>query len=249
MSYRDILVYLDPSPATVARLNCAVDLAGAHGSRLIGVDASVDEPSAAISEMFWTVAARGQVDGFFVPADRKGSPDYMHCVDLLIAPRPEGEARSLIRADVPDEALRQAGAPMLTIPTEWKPGAIGENIVIAWNASREANRAVHDAMPFLKRAKKVVIFGFSSGESELRASLDLLREHLQRHGVSAMVSDWTNTGDMGAVDALFASLDTQDSDLIVAGAFGHARSLESLFGGGVSAELLRQPTLPMLLSH
>jgi nucleotide-binding universal stress UspA family protein len=66
--------------------------------------------------------------------------------------------------------------------------------------------------------------------------------------VIAHVSDWTNTGDMTAIDALFASLDTQDSDLIVAGAFGHSRVYEELFGG-VSLDLMRQQSLPVLMSH
>jgi nucleotide-binding universal stress UspA family protein len=76
----------------------------------------------------------------------------------------------------------------------------------------------------------------------------LLLDHLQRHGVVAQISDWTNTGDISALEALFASLDTQDADLIVAGAFGHSRLFESLFGG-VSVDLMRQPTVPVLMSH
>ena len=62
------------------------------------------------------------------------------------------------------------------------------------------------------------------------------------------ISDWTNTGDLSAIEALFASLDTQDADLIVAGAFGHSRLYEGLFGG-VSLDLMRQQSLPVLMSH
>ena len=76
----------------------------------------------------------------------------------------------------------------------------------------------------------------------------MLADHLPRHGVAAQISDWTNTGDISALEALFASLDTQDADLIVAGAFGHSRLFESLFGG-VSLDLMRQPTAPILMSH
>ena len=53
---------------------------------------------------------------------------------------------------------------------------------------------------------------------------------------------------MSALGALFASLDTQDADLIVAGAFGHSRLFESLFGG-VSLEMMKQPTAPFFLAH
>jgi nucleotide-binding universal stress UspA family protein len=259
MGYRDILVYLDPTPASEDRLRLAIGLAKAHAARLIAVDASSDdaflgawsrqalqiEPT--FSEAVKTAGLKAE---FFGGGDRQGArhPDYLHCVDLMISPRPEGDARELVRPFVPDQALVASGVPMLVIPQDWKFGPVGEDIVIAWNASRESTRAVHDALPFLKKAKKVTIFAFSSGTSGLRASSESLAEHLSRHGVAAGVSDWTNTGDITAVEALFASLDTQQSDLIVAGAFGHSRTFEGLFGG-VSLDLLRQPCLPVLMSH
>ena len=118
---------------------------------------------------------------------------------------------------------------MLILPPDWKPGPIGDKIVIAWNGGREALRAVHDAMPLLERAKKVTLFAFSSRPSALRKSAQMLADHLAAHGVEAEhISDWTNTGDLTAVEALFASLDTQDADLIVAGAFGRSRFLRGI---------------------
>jgi hypothetical protein len=122
-----------------------------------------------------------------------------------------------------DGTLLASGAPLLTLPNDWKLSAVGENIVIAWNASREAIRAVHDAMPLLVKAKKVTIFTFSARESALHATSEMLSDHLLRHGVVAQISDWPDTGEMSALEALFASLDTQNADLIVAGAFGHSR--------------------------
>ena len=77
----------------------------------------------------------------------------------------------------------------------------------------------------------------------------MLADHLAAHGVKTEhISDWTNTGDLTAVEALFASLDTQDADLIVAGAFGHSRLYEGLFGG-VTMDLMHQQSLPVLMSH
>ena len=137
---------------------------------------------------------------------------------------------------------------MLIIPTDWSSGPCGKNVVVAWNGDREARRAVHDALPLLRRADKVTIFVFSRGDADLQIMEKRLVEHLLRHDVTARVSDWTNTGDITAVEALFASLDTQTADLLVAGAFGHSRVFESLFGS-VSLELLRQPVLPVLMSH
>jgi nucleotide-binding universal stress UspA family protein len=259
MAYKDILVYLDPTPASEDRLRVAVDLAKTHGARLVGVDASTEEAflgawgksAVEIGSRFdEAVRAAGVVGKFVGDGDRATgpTPDYTHFVDLIIAPRPEAEARNLIRSFVPDQVLLHAGAPMLVMSQEWRPGPIGKNIVIAWNGSREAIRSVHDALPLLKGADKVVIFVFSSKGHDLRASAEMLRDHLLHHEVTSIVSDWTNTGDMTAIEALFASLDTQDSDLIVAGAFGHSRAFESLFGG-VSLDLLEQPSLPIFMSH
>ena len=167
----------------------------------------------------------------------------------MIAPGPDSLARDVVRHGALDRALIDSGAPMLILPPDWKPGPIGDKIVIAWNGGREALRAVHDAMPLLERAKKVTLFAFSSRPSALRKSAQMLADHLAAHGVEAEhISDWTNTGDLTAVEALFASLDTQDADLIVAGAFGRSRFFEGLFGG-VSIDLMHQQSLPVLMSH
>jgi nucleotide-binding universal stress UspA family protein len=259
MAYKDILIYLDPSPGAEDRLRFAAGLAQTHMARLIGVDASSNEAflgasadrAIQIGDRFAEATRAAGIVGHLVAADDPKSdhfPDYSHCVDLAIAPRPEADAKKLVRSFVPDQLVMNSGGPVLILPQYWNFGPVGQNIVVAWNASREATRAVHDSMPLLKKARKVTLFAFSSARSGLRASTDLLLEHLSRHDVTAHVSDWTNTGDISAVEALFADLDTQDADLIVAGAFGHSRVFEALFGG-VTLELLRQPSLPLLLSH
>ena len=185
MAYKDILIYLDPSPGAEDRLRLAAGLAQTHMARLIGVDASSNdaflgasaERAIQIGDRFAeAVRAAGIVGHCSRSDDPKGDhfPDYSHCVDLVIAPRPEGDAKELVRSFIPDQLVMHAGVPVLILPQEWKFGPVGQNIVIAWNASREATRAVHDAMPLLKKARKVTIFAFSSARSGLRASADLL---------------------------------------------------------------------------
>ncbi len=251
MAYKDILVYLDPTAESVERLRFAVDLAKAHGARLIGVDVSAPEAegSEVTRQLFDDTTREAGVKAVFAPAEKPGEGEaFSHCVDLMIAPAPGGAAREVVRRGALDRALVESGAPMLILPPEWTGGKIGDNVVIAWNAGREALRAVHDAMPFLTKARKVTVFCFSARPSDLRASATMLVHHLEAHGVGAHISDWTNTGDLTAIEALFASLDTQDADLIVAGAFGHSRVYEGLFGG-VSMDLIRQQSLPVLMSH
>ena len=258
MAYKDILVYLDPTNEAQDRLRLAIAMAQGHGARLTGIDASSEaalggawgDLASRIGPEFEAAVKEAGLVGRFVEASAASAlgGEYVHCVDLIIAPRPEGEARALVRSEVPDGTLLASGVPMLILPDYWKLSPVGENIVIAWTASREAIRAVHDAMPLLTKAKKVTIFTFSARESGLQATSEILSDHLLRHGVVAQISDWTDTGELSALEALFASLDTQDADLIVAGAFGHSRLFESLFGG-VSLDMIRQPSMPFLLSH
>jgi nucleotide-binding universal stress UspA family protein len=259
MSYKDILVYLDPTSASAARLEIALRIAKEEGAFLTGVDSSTDdaflgdwrEAAAGIEDGFHAaLKAQGVAGEFHVPTLRgkRLSEDFVIPPDLVVAPSPSSEVRRLIHPALPDEIVKQAGAPVLIVPTEWPGGPCGKNIVVAWNGDREARRAVHDALPLLRQAEKVTIFVFARADADLRVVGKRLVEHLLRHGVRAQVSDWTNTGDITAVEALFASLDTQTADLLVAGAFGHSRVFESLFGS-VSLDLLRQPVLPVLMSH
>jgi nucleotide-binding universal stress UspA family protein len=259
MSFREIIVYLDPTPDTDNRLKFAVDLAASHGARLIGADACSDaafegvsrDRAVGLADQFEAAIKERGVRGVYRDADRTKKDGLLHFsryADLIIAPQPEFEARDLIMAGVPEEVLLAAGIPVLMLPYGWRPRAIGESIVIAWKSSREATRAVHDSMPLLLKAKKVTVFTFAPESDVFGKEPELLVNHLREHGVFATASSWPVTGDMSAVDALFASLDELDADLIVAGAYGHSRTFEGLFGG-VSRDLMRQPSMPILMSH
>ena len=259
MSYKEIIVYLDPFTDTDSRLELAVALAKSHGARLAGVDACSDaayegewrDRALGLEDMFEATIRRAGLRGSYRSADQwtKGAGhSYAHYADLIIAPQPEFEVQDLIVAGIPEDVLVSAGVPVLLLPYGWKSRVAIENIVIAWKSSREATRAVHDAMPLLARAKKVTAFTFAPVNDILGKEPDLLVNHLREHGVAAEASSWPDTGEITASDALFACLETQEADLIVAGAYGHSRFMEGLFGG-VSRDLVRQPSLPILMSH
>ena len=93
MAYKDILVYLDPTAESVERLRFAVDLAKANGARLVGVDVSAveAEESEVVREMFDNTTRDAGVKAVFVPPEKPGEGEaFIHCVDLMIAPPPEG---------------------------------------------------------------------------------------------------------------------------------------------------------------
>ena len=258
MSYKEILVYLDPTEDCDARLELAIALGRAHGARIVGVDACSDaayegrwrDRALVLEETFQAALGKAGLRGAYRGADQWAGPGhpYAHYVDLIIASEPEFEAKAIVAAGIPEEVLTTSGVPMLLLPYGWKFRAAIDNIVIAWKAGREATRAVHDALPLLRRAKKVTVFTFAPESDAFGAEQDLLVGHLKEHGVAAGAQSWPGGGGMSAVEALFACLETQDADLIVAGAYGHSRLLEGLFGG-VSRDLVRQPSLPVLMSH
>jgi nucleotide-binding universal stress UspA family protein len=260
MAYKDILVYLDATEENESRLKLAVSIALEHGARLIGADASSPaafegkwaERAANLQALFEQAVGRAGLPGEFRSV-RDASADnhrYAHYVDLIITPQLDDETRGLVQADIPEGVLVTAGRPMLLLPNAWPSRSqdVGKNVVIAWNASREATRAVHDALPFLRRAKKVTIFSFGPDNELFRKQADLLADHLKRHEVPAEAAIWTDTGELTPVEALFASLDTEDADMIVAGAYSRARWIEGLFGGA-TRDLIQQPSLPVLMSH
>jgi nucleotide-binding universal stress UspA family protein len=259
MAYKDILVYLDPTSDSENRLRLAITLASSHGARLIGVDACSEaafesdwrEQAVQLQESFDNALRPTGVNGVYLTAERRkrlGDHLWAHYADLIVTSQQEVPTKHLVVPGIPEQVLVTAGVPVLILPCGWRPRAIGENIVVAWKSSREATRAVHDAMPLLTKAKKVIAFTFAPEPDVLGNEPDSLVNHLRQHGVSAEASTWPNTAELSAVDALFACLDTQDADLIVAGAYGHSRLLEGLFGG-VSHDLTRQPSLPVLMSH
>jgi nucleotide-binding universal stress UspA family protein len=259
VAYKEIIVYLDPTPDTEHRLKLAIDLARSNEARLIGVDACSEaafegqwlEKAAGLADVFESAIREAGLDGAYRSVDRTGKRAqhyYSHYADLIIASQPEYEARPLVVASIPEDVLLTSGVPMLLLPYELKPPTKFENIVIAWKSSREAIRAVHDAMPLLLAAKHVTAFTFAPQSDDSGKEASLLVEHLEQHGVRAQAESWPDTGEISAVAALFACLDTQEADLIVAGAYGHSRMVEGLFGG-VSHDLVRQQSLPVLLSH
>jgi nucleotide-binding universal stress UspA family protein len=150
----------------------------------------------------------------------------------------------------PEKLLLSSGAPILVIPSGWKSGSIGNKILVGWNASREARRAVADALPFLVAANSVTLLVVDSEEragrhgEEPGADIAL---YLARHGARIDVEQVLSKGTPVA-DIILSYAADHGMDLIVIGAYSHARFVEMVFGG-VTRTLLRQTPIPILLSR
>jgi nucleotide-binding universal stress UspA family protein len=142
-----------------------------------------------------------------------------------------------------------SGVPALVIPYASTSQKTGDNALVAWNGSVEATRAVHNAVPMLKRAKTVKITIINP--SSLPDLLDdppgtYLTRYLARHNVTADVLTSTTDGNVG--DALLELAATQGSDYLVMGCYGHSRFREILLGGATRRVLDATP-VPALMSH
>jgi nucleotide-binding universal stress UspA family protein len=166
--------------------------------------------------------------------------------DLVIVgqPEPSGLPEHLSL----QKLLLESGAPLLIVPNAWEGETIGSRIVVGWNETREARRAIVDAMAFLTAARAVTVLTIdpsASDEEENEAAGDIAVQ-LRRHGA---VVDHVRLPSKGfSIPAILLGYAEQcNSDLLVVGAYSHARLKEALFGG-TTRTLLAHTPIPTLLS-
>lgn len=260
MTYRDIVVYLDTGPATSARVDAAVELARRFEARLTAVnlvpavsfDGDWQLCRDSLQTSFEEAASRAGVvhNHRDVPPDASAARDFFaHDADLLVVTQPDRRNAGAVPVDFPGRLLLAAGVPLLMLPLGWNGAhAIGRRPTVAWNGTGEATRAAHDALPFLRDAERTALFTFDARYGLGETAVEGFAAHLHRHGAGVVVDGWRDDGRGEWLSALFASVDRERSDLIVAGAYGHPRIAERLFGGATQ-DLLGQDLLPVLLSH
>ena len=170
--------------------------------------------------------------------------------DLVVVGQPDDPRRQDHRGRLAVETtLMTAGRPVLTIPYAGEFPALADHVLVAWNASREATRAVHDALPLLVTAKQVTILAVNprAAVDEDDAPHTDLAAHLARHGVKAETTR-TVAEDISDGEALLSYASDISATLIVAGGYGHSRAREMIFGG-VTRTLLAEMTVPVFFSH
>lgn len=171
----------------------------------------------------------------------------LHC-DLVIVGHPK--FHQLPEPWSPEQILMASGVPVLIVPDEWRQDTIGDKILVAWNASREARRAIADAMPFIGTAQSTTVLVVDADKArdkygqEPGADIAL---YLARHGAHVEVEQASSDGSPIGEVILSRAID-RGADLIVIGAYSHARSIESIFGG-VTRTVLAQTQVPVLISR
>jgi len=170
--------------------------------------------------------------------------------DLAFVGQPFESPQQVLMTKVFEGVLFDSGRPFMMLPRDWSAGPIGKRIMIAWAPRREAARAVADAMPLIEKAEAVNVamvdptVGEDAYGEEPGADL---AQALARHDVAVSVDPLPSAGQNVAGRLLTHAADC-GADLIVMGGYGHWRLRETLFGG-VTRDIVRDTTLPLLLAH
>jgi nucleotide-binding universal stress UspA family protein len=278
MSYKDILLHLTEDPRNAPRTEAALQLAQQFGAHLTALytlpppqqlyymgeyvpaelfQRQIDEAkkkAGVARTAFEAAAARQGVVSDWIESDRlpvEAAEHYGRAFDLIVVGQPDPEPKEPLAVPpgvdvLPHELAIRAGRPILAVPYAGKVGTIGQRVMVAWNGSKEAARAVHDAMPFLTRAKQVVVFGVDPAKATGTPGAELAR-HLARHNVKVEAAH-TISDDIAVGESLLSAIADRGIDLLVMGAYGHARLREMVFGG-VTETVMRSMTCPVLFSN
>jgi nucleotide-binding universal stress UspA family protein len=175
-----------------------------------------------------------------------------HAADLVVVGQsdPDNPLPEVARTMVAD-LLMTVGRPLLIIPYAGQFEAVGSNTLIGWTATREAARAVHDALLLLAPSAKVTVLSIQSSrpapDVKVLPTVEIA-EHLARHGLDVSAARTVVSDGLSPADALLDYASDISADLLVVGGYGHSRTREMILGG-VTRDLLRHMTLPVLMSH
>jgi nucleotide-binding universal stress UspA family protein len=214
------------------------------------LDSAAEAEAARMGEHFQALCVRLGVSGEFRSIGRENPAQEairtaLHSDLVVVGCR---EPHGLPDYLTVEKLLLASGVPLLIVPNDWG-GAIGNRILIGWNSTRQARRAVADAMAFLTAAKSVTILVIDpdakhpSGE---RPGADIAR-HLDRHGAHVAVEQVISRG-FSVAAVILGYAEHSASDLLVVGAYSHARLKEILLGG-TTRTLLAQTPMPVLISR
>ncbi|VXB12517.1 universal stress protein [Massilia sp. 9I] len=273
--YKTIIVHVDESPLTEARLRAAAGLANAHEAHLVGCAATgMSWPAYAMLTGSMAVspadefdslreAARASLGRFAERARQLGVASleerlvedenrdalllHSRYADLVVTGQDAGDAATV--RGLPQYLAMHGVRPVLVVPPSYDGAPLADNIVVGWDGSGQAIRAIAGAMPLLTRARNVRLAlvnpDLESGLHGEEPGADIVL-YLARHGVRVEVLSERSQASVG--DALIGMAKGAGASLLVTGAFGHSRYREIVLGG-VTRVLLERAPLPVLMAH
>ena len=170
--------------------------------------------------------------------------------DVAIMTRPSEGSGVELREEIIEGVLFHSGRPALIAPPHWKGASVGKRVIVAWDASREATRALSEADDLLESADAVTVLTVDA-KSKMFGHGDQpganIAGHLNRRGLPAEVRN-VDSGGRSAAAAILEEATKFNADLVVMGGYAHSRLRELVFGGA-TRELLRTTTVPLLMAH
>lgn len=148
---------------------------------------------------------------------------------------------------LPQALVMTTGRPVLVVPRILAEADAGRRVIVAWNDSREAARALADALPFLRRADRVCVVNVGQAATPSMAALDMPLGYLALHGVTAD-GEILRAEPGDEAQAVLARSARLEADLLVMGGYGHGRLREFVLGG-MTRDMLSRLPLPVLMSH
>lgn len=171
--------------------------------------------------------------------------------DLAIIGQIDPNFRSSAGSErIPEDVLLHSGRPLVIVPCAGTFPTVAQNVLVAWKPTAEAARAIGDALPFLRRAKKVTVVTVDperGSDTEPGIPVADIARHLARHDIHVEAAT-SFTGDIATDDVLLNKVADSGADFLVMGGYGHPRAREAMFGG-VTRQILRQMTVPVLMAH
>jgi nucleotide-binding universal stress UspA family protein len=274
MTYAAVLVHVQAGEEGRPRLDCAVGLAKMFDATLIGLAAEMIPPLVPAYGFYavqggWFEAMRESVEGNLAEARKlfdtasaglakptvfesgirmpaSALTGAARAADLIVTNRIKNTLDDSYRNASPAELVILSGRPVLIAPNA-NAGLVGARVVLAWKDTREARRAMTDAMPFFRRAQEVLVVEICGKDEadDAKIRTEDVVGALARHGVSATAK--VVVGAASGAQVLHQAK-AFDADLVVAGGYGHSRLGEWVFGG-VTQDLLDQDEHFVLLSH
>jgi len=275
MSYAAVMTHVQADAEAAPRLACAVEIAERFGAALRGVAAEMVPPLALDGGFYsleadWTNAMRETIEGRLKQARaqfREATAEFGDCAsfcsgmqlpgpavaaasraaDLIVAGGAPRQIADAYRDCAPAELAITSGRPVLVAPLA-APPLSARQVLLAWKDTREARRAMSDAMPFFEQAERVVVTAVCPEREAENARIEVedVAAALKRRGVNAEAKVVVHAHPDGFQILRQASL--EGADLVVCGAYGHSRLGEWVFGG-VTADLLSQDQVYLLFSH
>ena len=228
--------YLLDIPAMVA---AEIKKSATNAQQLLAAFQDAAEKRGALQEQISEQCLPSEVPDIFI--------EYARLRDLTIVPVPEGDYVDRWYAE---SIIFGSGRPTAVLPhTRQRTRSFAlDTVIVAWDFSRPATRAIADAMPILEKAKRVCVLTVTKEKAiDTRRSGPELAKHLARHGVDVVLDEVDAKG-RGIGDVFESHVTYRNADLLVMGAYGHSRIREFILGGA-TRRMLTRPPLPIFLSH